>query len=266
MSNDLIDFEIKIKPNECINIHNELADRDELQVVSGTKVKSALIAKVQSKVGKVIEGYDQDDGFIDDTDAIDMSMQVKKLEMEAFRVSLVQKQNASLSKSEAIKGKDSSAATSVSIKEKLESYIDELNKIMAPIHEDFLHRISANKKSQAITITDEMLETISKCIDAKVELETEANPNPPKRKIDQWKKECMEYIYSKCFEVNSYQLTTQRKLKLAYLKYTKKSEEQPQKADAGKDEAAKEPISNEEEVTQNQKLIPTVPAGQETKP
>ena len=121
---------------------------------------------------------------------------------------------------------------------------------MAPTQEDFLHRISANKKSQPITITEEMLDTISKCIEAKVELETSATPNPPKRKIDQWKKDCIEYIYSKCFEVNGYQLTTQRRLRLAYLKYTKKSEDQQQqqqpKTDAGKDETANEPISTEE--------------------
>ena len=90
-----------------------------------------------------------------------------------------------------------------------------------------------------------MLDTISKCIETKVELETSATPNPPKRKIDQWKKDCIEYIYSKYFEVNRYQLTTQRRLRLAYLKYTKKSEDQQPKIDAGKDETADEPISTE---------------------
>ena len=249
-----IDFDIEFsKDDGYINIHDELNDRDELQVVGGgIEMKSRLIANVQSKIGKVIEGYDPNDGFIDDTEAIDPSAQTKKLEMEAFRVSLVQKQNTTIPRSDSGKmNTEQTEGSSESILEQLEPLIEELNTKMSAEQNDFIHRISANKKQQYVAITNDMLETIHKIINKKIELETANNPNPSKKKIDQWRKEGIDFVFSKCFEIevppNTYQLTTIRRLRIAYVKYTKEKEnpENPPKLPAGAD-------------TSNEPIVPTV--------
>ena len=241
-----IDFEIEFDKNDAlIDIKNELNEKDELAPLGGIEMKSRLIANVQSKIGKVIEGYDPNDGFIDDTDAIDPSLQSKKLELDAFKVSLVQKQNTTLQKADQSRSKeDLAAAASESINEQLEPLISELNTKMSAEQQDFIHRISANKKLPPIKITDEMLEIMQRIINKRIELETENNPNPAKKKIEQWRKEGIDYIFSKCFEIdlppNKYQLTTIRRLRIAYVKFTK---EAPPKLPESKEETTDEPIA-----------------------
>lgn len=233
MSEKTVDFVIEFKKGDSINIRNELADRDELQGVGGSESHSLLIERVQTKIGKVIDGYDNGDGFIDDTDAVNEAAEGRKLEMEAFRISLAQKANTTAQKSDQTRSKsmdsNSDAINGLSI-EALDPFIEKLNKIMAPLQEDFLHKISSNKKSTPIDITNDMLQVIDDCVREKVNIESASIKNPPKRKIEQWQKDALNYVFEKCFKVNEYSLITFRKLLMQYRKFIKARDGTP---DAG---------------------------------
>ncbi|EAY11537.1 hypothetical protein TVAG_006120 [Trichomonas vaginalis G3] len=230
-----VDFVVNFKKGNCINIRNELADKDELQGIGGIENHSLLIERVQTKIGKVIEGYDNGDGFIDDTDAVNAATETKNLEMEAFRISLAQKANTAAQRSEQARSKsndsnvDAIAGSSI---EALEPYIEKLNKIMSPLQEDFLHKISSNKKSTPIKITDEMLQVVDDCVKEKVNIESATAKNPTKRKIEQWQKEAITYVFEKCFKVNEYSLTTFRKFSMQYHKFIKARDGAPDTGNA----------------------------------
>ena len=62
-------------------------------------------------------------------------------------------------------------------------------------------------------------------------------PNAPaKKKIEAWRKDALQAIFTQCFSIHEYQFTTIRRLQVAYKKYQKDHEREDEE---GGDEEAK---------------------------
>jgi len=208
-----------------------------------TGKKSSLYQKVQSNIGKVIPGYDEDDGFIDDSEAVNASMQLKSLDPACFRISLVPQSTVGSTTSKPDNSKKSNDENNVdvasAVSEALEPYFDRLNTILCPYIEDIVQKIHSNLKvTNNIPLNEEMIEIIRQCVDEKVRIETEYNSSPSKKKVEQWKKDCLNMIFQKCFSVAEYKFTSLRRLQVAYSKVTKKGDDDL-KDEKSKDETAK---------------------------
>ncbi|KAH0787131.1 hypothetical protein GPJ56_009129 [Histomonas meleagridis] len=234
---DLISIQFSAKPGEIVDACSILADAG--YIYDGDEAESSKVSlvlqKVQSKMGKIDTAYDEGDGFIDDSEIINLNSQAHTLDPSAFRVVLsypstnqAQSNKPTPSKSRPDESKAGQGGDD-DITERLSPFIEKIKLVtLAPI-EALLDKIASGNskaKDQKIALAPEMIDAIGQCIDEKVRLETEKlGATPSKKKMDQWRRDACQLIFSQCFTVHEFTFVKSlRTLQNAYKKYNDKKD------------------------------------------
>lgn len=233
-------------PGQVINVKSLLSDGGYIGLndTEETSKMSSILRKVHSKIGKVVAGYDEGDGFIDDTEVADAATESTSINENAFKVVLSYKEVKETPTTKQSVPKPRSEDTLTDNKqfdELLSDYHQKITTTTCDLINEKLNTIHAgNSKNNNthITLTPEMVEAIVECVDERVKLETQAHQGSlPKRKIEQWRKDALTQIYQRHFTVFQYTFTTLRKIQMAYGKYKKDHDntEQPTKGKKNKE-------------------------------
>jgi hypothetical protein len=228
------------RKGEIIDVRSLLVDSGYIDDQIQSSKMSGILQRVQSKAGTIVQGYDEGDDFIDDSEILAKQSEVHTLDPASFRVVLASASGSS-SKPSAPKGRteESSAETSL-VPESLAPFIERIKLRTYEAIDRQVERLMTRAKAvQMITLTNEMVEAIANCVDEKIRIELEkCGGNAAKRKIEIWRKDEFKLIYAQCFTARDVQFTTVRRLAMAYMKFKKESAKDQADVD---DESAKEP-------------------------
>lgn len=229
---NLIVIPFNAQVGQIINVKNLLVEAGVIDNVSNKVHQSTVLEKVESKIGKVVTGYDEGDNFIDDSEIINNnSNEEHELDPNAFRVVLsfgntvtpVKPATPSRSKSE------ETIQEVIPVSDEMKPYIESIRQLTATPIQEILEKIGSNgppskDKEYKINLTEEMINAIGKCIDAKVEMETEKlEATPSKNRLDKWKSDICKQIFQHCFTSRGYAIIkSTRVLQNAYKKYLDK--------------------------------------------
>lgn len=257
----LIVIPFNAEKGQIVNANNLFIESGAL--VETTKSNRTVLAKVQSKMGKVIEGYDDGDDFIDDSEIKNNAPVDHHLDPNAFRVVLsFEKTETPLRISTPVKSKSEEAINEVPpVTDDMLPYIDAIRQVtLDPIKEalEKVHNAPPKDKELKIPLTDNIIEAIGQCIDAKVRIETEnLKGQPSKKKIDQWKRDIVQLIFQHCFTVKEYTFVkSTRSIQNLYKKYLEKKEPKPvENGESADQQPAKE--AQNEDMTKDPPLPPT---------
>ena len=232
--NETIVLNFNAEKGQIINARQLLMDEgfiDDNQHKKSSKM-SNILAKVQSKMGTVCPGYDEGDNFIDDSEIIN-NTNVAVLDPNAFRVVISYAPQNKQSQATKSKSDESlSEKQNVQVPEELAPFIDAIrHATFAPINEQMekIHSGTSKEKEHKITLTNDMVDAIGRCIDEKVRIETEKLEAPPsKKKVDGWRRDICNLIYLVCFTVKDYTfISSTRVLQNAYKKYLERKDPKP---------------------------------------
>lgn len=215
------------------NIYVNLSELLEEKRVVGRSGFSniPLIQRVQSKIGKKVEGYDDADGFIDDTEAIDENSVSKILDINEFYVNLSYTRKGT----EQNVNSDGSLLSQEACSVLLDRYVDIINTRLSFYTHEFMNKYQHTKKLPPSIPLNDVLPIIHEYIEERVKLEKGASETISKRKYVLIRKDSLEQLYPRCFEVNNIQFTSKRKLVSAYNKYTSRFEEKHVEVDNEKE-------------------------------
>lgn len=230
---NLIVIPFNAELGQIINAKNLLFEAGAIDNNTTKSRQTSVLEKVESKIGKVVTGYDEGNNFIDDSEIINNNDGVEHvLDPNAFRVVLsygskvtpVKVATPNRSKSE------ESIQEIIPVSDEMTPYIDAIRQLtVAPIQEIFekiAHNAASKDKEYKITLSNEMIDAIGQCIDAKVKFETEKLEAPPsKSRLDKWKSDVCKQIFQQCFTAKEYTfIKSTRVLQNAYKKYLDKKE------------------------------------------
>ncbi|KAK8887699.1 hypothetical protein M9Y10_038753 [Tritrichomonas musculus] len=233
---ELIVIPFKAELGEIINAKNLLINAGVIDDNSSKKRQSSVLEKLESKIGKIVNGYDDGKDFIDDSEIIlNNNENVEhELDPKAFRVVLsfgnavapAKPVTPSRSKSE------DAIQEIIPVSDEMAPYIESIRQVtLAPIREKMekIHSGNPKDKEFKINLSNEMIEAIGQCVDAKVKIETEKLEVPPsKKKLDTWKSDICKQIFQTCFTTNGYNFVkSTRVIQNAYNKYLKGKEPKP---------------------------------------
>jgi hypothetical protein len=212
---------------------------DEIQ----SSKMSSILQRVQSTAGTIVHGYDEGDDFIDDSEIVAGQGEAHTLEPGQFRVVLTMAPSPSKPVPQKVRSSEEPAYEAPVVPDRLNSFLDRIKRVTFEPIERQLERLHAGAKTvQMINLTNDIVEAIADCVDEKLRIESEAHgANPPKRKVELWKKDAFQVIYNQCFAVHDYQFSTTRRLGIAYLKFKKDTESAKDQGEAADDESVKEP-------------------------
>lgn len=204
-------------------------DDDDDDGPSRPKV-TEILQKVQSRMGKIDTGYDEGDGFIDDSDIINRKVEKQSLDPDSFSVALsysssLSQHSGAPERSRAKGGEDIRCEKEgAALQEQLQPFIERIRLVTLSPIEVLLDKIASGTtkgKELKITLTPEITDAIGKCIDEKIRLESEGSDAPPgKKKTDQWIRDACQAIYTQCFTVHDYTFVGSiRTIRNAYKKY-----------------------------------------------
>ena len=230
LNNSLIKITLNLEKGCVLNIIDKLKNEnlEDNNIKKINKRKNNVYQNVQSKIGKVVPGYDENDGFIDDSEAINASIQAQTLDPTAFKISLVPTINENNNLNNKIdnnksKNNEIEIDNNSFFSEDIELLINDLNTLLCPILTELNQKIRNNSKSiPKISINDNIAEVIVKITDEKVKFELEQNKTLSKKKIEILKRDTLNFIKKKCFEAFDKEFCSLRQLQNAYTKFVKK--------------------------------------------
>lgn len=229
---DLIVIPFNAEVGQIINVKDVLLEAGVIDESDEKNHHTSVLEKVESKIGKVVKGYDEPgDDFIDDSE-IANTEEKHELDPSAFKVVLsfgntvtpVKSTTPSRSKSE------ETIQEVIPVQDEMVPYIDSIRQLTASPINEFFEKIHngtpSNDKEYKITLSNDMIDAIGKCIDAKVKIETEKLDAPPaKSRVDKWKSDICKQIYQHCFTAKEYTfIKSTRVLQNAYKKYLDKKD------------------------------------------
>jgi hypothetical protein len=204
---------------------------------------SSILQRVQSTAGTIVHGYDEGDDFIDDSEIVAGQGEAHTLEPGQFRVVLMGAPPPLKPAPQKVRSFEDPASDGPVVPDRLNSLLDRIKRVTFEPIERQLERLHAGAKTgQMINLTNDIVEAIADCVDEKIRIESEAyGGNPPKRKVELWKKDAFQVIYNQCFTVHDYQFSTARRLGTAYMKFKKDTQPSKDQGEAADEESAKEP-------------------------
>jgi hypothetical protein len=225
MSDELIFIPFGAKQSEIVDVHALLVEDGHIDDDLQSSKMSNILRRVQSKAGTIVQGYDEGDDFIDDSEIVAMQGEVHTLDPNSFRVVLTYGSPASAKPTAPKARSDETSGEPQSIPDSLVVFLDRIKLGTFEAIDRQVERLNAGAKSvHMINLTNDVAEEIANCVDEKIRIESEkCGGNAAKRKIEQWKKDAFQLIYTHCFTARDYQFTTVRRLGLAYMKFKKES-------------------------------------------
>ena len=228
---EVITIPFSVGPGEVVNVA-QLLDNDSIEDDPSYKGSGALMSQVlknvQSKIGKVVPGYDEGDDFIDDSEIADRSSEAQEIDPSAFVVRLytsgiIAEQKRPSTPTKARK-EEEQPEDHEAIDQQLTPFMDAIRVAACTPIQQAMEKINEKSKSLLkIQWNKEISDGIIRYIDEKIRLETERSPNPTGRKVQQWKKDAIEKIFSTCFVFRTYQFTTTRNISQIYAKAKKEA-------------------------------------------
>jgi hypothetical protein len=209
----------------------EIVDVQALLVTAGhvddqlqSSKMSTILQRVHSKAGTIVQGYDEGDDFIDDS-AIVALQSDQTLNPQSFRVVLGYGSIPSAKPPTPSARPEDPAGEAQAIPDGIAAI---LNRIKLNTFEaiDRLadRQNSGAKNAQWINLSNPVIEDIVNLVDEKIRYETEhCGGNPSKKKVEQWKRDAFQLIFTQCFTARDRSFTTLRKLGNAYQKFKKET-------------------------------------------
>ena len=241
MSDQALFVPFAATPGEVINARSLFIDAGYAVNDGDSGPMASILQKVQSKMGTIVPGYDEDNDFIDDSD-ISVVNEVHALDINSFRVVLSMETREN-DKQPAKSRSEDSVVEPQAVSDGLAEFLENIKRATYQPIDAQLSRIRGGAKTvQCVNLTNEMSEAIGHFVDEKVRLETELMKpqTPTKKKIDTWRKDALQAIFNQCFSIHEYQFTTMRRLQVAYNKYKKEHAPDDDDGAKGNDEGVKE--------------------------
>ena len=203
---DIIDIKALLKDNEAIE----------------TDHKTSVLQNIQSRMGKVVAGYDEGDDFIDDTDIVDRTLQPQDLNQEKFKVVISYPSNRNETKNvqqkEEHPGKEEPIIETKEIDSNLQTCLDNLKTKTSIIIMTELNKLAPGQKpKENIKFPQDVIDAVVECIDTNERIEVAKLPQPvSKKRMEQIKRDIIDLIYNECFTAANYHFTTKLKLQRIY--------------------------------------------------
>jgi hypothetical protein len=240
MSDDVIFVPFGARPGEEVDVRVLLVEAGHIDDEIQSSKMSSILHRVQSKAGTIVQGYDEGDDFIDDSEIVAMQSEFHPVDPNSFRVRLSYVTSPSSRATSAKARGEEASREPQAVPDSLAGFLDRIKLGTFEAIDRQVERLNAGAKAvQMINLSNEVVEEIVNYVDEKIRFESErCGGNPAKRRIEQWKKDAFQLIYTECFTARDYQFTTVRRLAIAYQKFKKEStKEQPE----GEEELTKEP-------------------------
>jgi hypothetical protein len=240
MDDETIFLPFDAQNGEIVNARSLFVDAGCVGEDYQSSKMSNILQRVQSKAGTIVQGYDEGDGFVDDSEV--QTHESHSLEIESFRVALTATDLSNSSKvvSKSVSKAEESVGETEVTSDELKAIQDRIKlasatMLLGPQSE------GSQKKQPNINLNNEILELISQYVDERNRLLTEqaSSKNLGKRKLDIWKRDSLQLIQSSCFTAYGNQFITLRRLQVLYTKY--KKEENKDQGDGEEDHLKKVP-------------------------
>jgi hypothetical protein len=239
MASDFIFIPFDARKGEIADVISLLRDAGYVEDQLPSSKMSIILQRVHSKAGTIVQGYDEGDDFIDDSGIVALQND-QAPDPRSFRVVLGYGSAPSSKPPTPSARPEDSAGEPQVIPDNISIILNRIKLNTFEAIDRLAERQSCGARAaQWINFSNPVVEDIVNLVDEKIRYETEhCGGNPSKKKVEQWKKDAFQLIYSQCFTAGERAFTTLRKLAIAYQKFKKETIKDQGDAD---DETLKEP-------------------------